>query len=604
MIKLKIVIAIIIIGILIIIYSFKESNTTDKFYYAYNEKIFLIPSKNKIVIRYNNSKRKEFKNLSLPIFIEEKQIEWQDDSTIVITAQDRLFRNKLTNEKGWQNDIVSMHPVYKEESGLEMYITDEILVKFYDNVSQKQINEIHKKHNVKVIKSDENYQLIKVSENSDALEISISYQESGLVLFSEPNFISKVELFQIPNDEFFNRQFYLNNTGQIFTDGHWGANDADIDAPEAWTITQGNNNIIVAVIDQGVTPNHPDLPNTRQVRLNNSNLADGDPNNPSATANNNHGNACAGIIAATRNNGEGISGIAPNCRIMPIRICNTDETGIAVDRVAAAINFARQNGAHIISNSWGYGSTNQNFHPAIVEAIRTATTTGRGGLGCLVVFAAGNNARHTVGDTGFVQFPANVNIQGVLTVGASDRDDFQADYSPTSNLIDIVAPSHRAYPPDVYIRQGRTGGIAGETFEVWTIDIPNNTGYNPYPNNPDWVHPPVAGEQLPAAGINFLSYTSRMGGTSAACPQVAGVAALMLSINPNLTQRQVFDILTATADRVGGYIYTNGRSNELGFGRLNAYKAVAQAVAYVSGPAIVCSSGGSFTVNNLPTGAT
>ena len=604
MIKLKIVIAIIIIGILIIIYSFKESNTTDKFYYAYNEKIFLIPSKNKIVIRYNNSKRKEFKNLSLPIFIEEKQIEWQDDSTIVIIAQDRLFRNKLTNEKGWQNDIVSMHPVYKEESGLEMYITDEILVKFYDNVSQKQINEIHKKHNVKVIKSDENYQLIKVSENSDALEISISYQESGLVLFSEPNFISKVELFQIPNDEFFNRQFYLNNTGQIFTDGHWGANDADIDAPEAWTITQGNNNIIVAVIDQGVTPNHPDLPNTRQVRLNNSNLADGDPNNPSATANNNHGNACAGIIAATRNNGEGISGIAPNCRIMPIRICNTDETGIAVDRVAAAINFARQNGAHIISNSWGYGSTNQNFHPAIVEAIRTATTTGRGGLGCLVVFAAGNNARHTVGDTGFVQFPANVNIQGVLTVGASDRDDFQADYSPTSNLIDIVAPSHRAYPPDVYIRQGRTGGIAGETFEVWTIDIPNNTGYNPYPNNPDWVHPPAAGEQLPAAGINFLSYTSRMGGTSAACPQVAGVAALMLSINPNLTQRQVFDILTATADRVGGYIYTNGRSNELGFGRLNAYKAVAQAVAYVSGPAIVCSSGGSFTVNNLPTGAT
>jgi subtilisin family serine protease len=604
MIKLKIVIAIIIIGILIIIYSFKESNTTDKFYYAYNEKIFLIPSKNKIVIRYNNSKRKEFKNLSLPIFIEEKQIEWQDDSTIVIIAQDRLFRNKLTNEKGWQNDIVSMHPVYKEESGLEMYITDEILVKFYDNVSQKQINEIHKKHNVKVIKSDENYQLIKVSENSDALEISISYQESGLVLFSEPNFISKVELFQIPNDEFFNRQFYLNNTGQIFTDGHWGANDADIDAPEAWTITQGNNNIIVAVIDQGVTPNHPDLPNTRQVRLNNSNLADGDPNNPSATANNNHGNACAGIIAATRNNGEGISGIAPNCRIMPIRICNTDETGIAVDRVAAAINFARQNGAHIISNSWGYGSTNQNLHPAIVEAIRTATTTGRGGLGCLVVFAAGNNARHTVGDTGFVQFPANVNIQGVLTVGASDRDDFQADYSPTSNLIDIVAPSHRAYPPDVYIRQGRTGGIAGETFEVWTIDIPNNTGYNPYPNNPDWVHPPAAGEQLPAAGINFLSYTSRMGGTSAACPQVAGVAALMLSINPNLTQRQVFDILTATADRVGGYIYTNGRSNELGFGRLNAYKAVAQAVAYVSGPAIVCSSGGSFTVNNLPTGAT
>jgi len=234
--KFKIVITIIIIGILIIIYSFNESSTNDKFYYAYNEKILLLPSENKIVIRYNNSKNKVFKTLELPVFIEEKQIEWQDDSTIVITAQDRISKNKLISEKGWQNDIVSMHPVYTEESGLEMYVTDEIIVKFFDNVSQKQIIEIHKKHNAKVIKSDENYQLIKVPKNSDALEVSIAYQESGLVLFSEPNFISKVELFQVPNDEFFNRQFYLNNTGQIFTDGHWGANDADIDAPEAWTI--------------------------------------------------------------------------------------------------------------------------------------------------------------------------------------------------------------------------------------------------------------------------------------------------------------------------------------------------------------------------------
>ena len=172
----------------------------------------------------------------------------------------------------------------------------------------------------------------------------------------------------------------------MFTDGHFGTVDADIDAPEAWSITRGNNNIIIAVLDEGLTPNHSDLPNTRQIRLNGSNFGDGDPNNPSPTGNNNHGNASAGIIAAIQNNNEGITGIAPNCRIMPIRIFNTDGSGITPERLAAAINFARLNGAHIISNSWGYSSTNPNFYPVIRDAIIVATTQGRNGLGCIVVF--------------------------------------------------------------------------------------------------------------------------------------------------------------------------------------------------------------------------
>jgi subtilisin family serine protease len=109
---------------------------------------------------------------------------------------------------------------------------------------------------------------------------------------------------------------------------------------------QGNNNIIIAVLDDGLTADHPDLPNTRQVRLNGSNFGDGDPNNPSPSGNHNHGNACAGIIGATQNNNEGISGIAPNCRIMPIRIFNSDGSSITQNRLADAINFARTNGAH------------------------------------------------------------------------------------------------------------------------------------------------------------------------------------------------------------------------------------------------------------------
>ncbi|MCX8490199.1 MAG: S8 family serine peptidase, partial [Cyclobacteriaceae bacterium] len=208
----------------------------------------------------------------------------------------------------------------------------------------------------------------------------------------------------------------------------------------------------------------------------------------------------------------------------------------------------------------------------------------RGGLGCVVLFSASNSARQNQGDIGQIGFPSNVNIPGVITVGASERNDLQSDYSPTSNLgsvnnqvIDIVAPSHRAYPPTAY-PAGVVGGIVGETFEAWSIDIPANAGYNPWPQftagTTASVNPPAIGEQLPNAGVNFQSYTGRFGGTSHSCPVVAGVAALMLSANPNLTQQQIFDLITGNADRVGGYVYTNGRSNELGFGRVNACRAV------------------------------
>ena len=102
--------------------------------------------------------------------------------------------------------------------------------------------------------------------------------------FATPNFISYAELYQvIPNDPYFSSQVTLHNTGQVFIDGHSGTNNADIDAPEAWEITTGKSNIIIAVLDQGVTSNYPDLPNSRQVRLSGSNFGDGNVNNPSPT---------------------------------------------------------------------------------------------------------------------------------------------------------------------------------------------------------------------------------------------------------------------------------------------------------------------------------
>lgn len=204
----------------------------------------------------------------------------------------------------------------------------------------------------------------------------------------------------------------------MFVDGHSGAFDADIDAPEAWASTRGSATITVAVIDQGVTSDHPDLPNSRQLRLNGSNFAAGldgtSADDPSPTGNGNHGNSCAGLVAATHGNNQGIAGVAPNVRVMPIRI-PVGMNGATPQNFADAINFARQNGADVISNSWGYNSTDQNLFPVIVTAIQNATTQGRvGSRGCVVVFAAGNTANHVVGNAGVVLFPAGVNVAGGL----------------------------------------------------------------------------------------------------------------------------------------------------------------------------------------------
>lgn len=582
---------------LIVVLASSRSINDKKFYYAFDEKIYLIPAENKMLVRYIDGFDKNKEELFLTNFSSNMGIKWRNNTMVEITTPSAKKEDELKTFLEARKDVSTCQQSYKLENGLDISLFDEIVLQFLPGVSKEQQEELNQKFKTEVIATYEIFQILKVSKGTDALDIANKYFESGLVKFSKPNFLSNFEPFQVmPNDTYFNMQITCHNTGQVFTDGHSGTNDADVDAPEAWALTTGSNDIIVAVIDEGVTSDHPDLPNTRQLRLVGSDFVDGDAN-PSPTGNNNHGNACAGVIAATMNNNQGIAGIAPNCRIMPIRISYDSST---VADFALAIRFAANNGAHVISNSWGladlsYPPYSPNLYPEVVTAIQYAVSSGRNGNGCVVAFAAGNTADHAANDNGYISFPANVTISGVITVGASDRNDNQANYSPTSNpnhsynqIIDIVAPSHRAYPNQ----------ITGETLEMWSIDIPGNSGYNPWPG---LVIPPTTGEILPNTGTNNLAYTARFGGTSHACPVVAGVAALMLSLNPNLTQQQVFDILTTNADQVGGYTYTNGRSNELGFGRLNACRAVSQVlptIATISGPSVVCSSGATFTVNN------
>lgn len=355
----------------------------------------------------------------------------------------------------------------------------------------------------------------------------------------------------------------MNNTGQF-----GGTYGIDIDAPEAWGITEGSCPVTVAVIDDGVE-DHEDLGNrvlqgfTPQFSLANPDTQGAPNQNDPPGSHVGHGQCCAGIIGATHNS-LGVRGVAPEVDIVPINIFNDWFTLLgdvyysedALDN-AAAIDFAWDDaGADILSNSWAYTTNNPTLIPnadEIIAAIERARNQGRNGLGSIVIFASGNFNESFTG----VAFPANVN--GVITVGAIDKNGSIWNYSSRGTEMDLVVPS----------------GALNLNGDVRTIDREGSDGYE--------------------SG----NYTDRFGGTSAACPQVSGVSALMLSVNPSLTESEVRSILQQTATDMG----TSGFDNTYGYGRVNAYRAVLNAFGgIIAGTDVVCTSNTTFSLTGETSG--
>lgn len=372
------------------------------------------------------------------------------------------------------------------------------------------------------------------------------------VLWCEPEFLSNFKT----NNTLYPQQYYLRNTGQS-----GGLTGMDINIEPAWAITNGNPNVTVAVIDEGVDRNHEDIGNRvmEGFTIRNPNGL-GAPQNAGTTIETckGHGVACAGIIAAS-NNTIGIRGVASNVRILPVNIVpdlavfdiwgNLLSGGFGSNiEIAQAINWAWRR-SDILSCSWGGGSPSND----ITLAIDSARIFGRNGRGTVVVFAAGNN-NPRFND---VSFPGNVN--GVVTVGAVNNRGVIWNYSQRGASMDLVAPS----------------GDVNLNGDVVTTDRMDNLGYN------------------------NTNYMANFGGTSAACPQVAGVAALMLSVRPDLTEAQVRTTLQNTARDLG----TSGFDNTYGYGLVNAYAAVSAVAPRISGSTIICDQA-TYTIENLPAGAT
>jgi subtilisin family serine protease len=325
------------------------------------------------------------------------------------------------------------------------------------------------------------------------------------------------------------RQWHLKNMGgdSVSKAG------SDINIEEAWKITQGEG-IIVAVIDTGFDIKHNDI---NFLNIGYSTVTDTYSAKAPSYSNENHGTAVAGIIAA-KDNKRGSVGVAPKAKIIPIRLIS-DRGMVATSQIIKAHQKAIEMGARVINNSWGtYDSSLGDGELLELTDLekslyRNLATTAHSGRGVTVIFAAGNS-----GEGSFAAHPEARN-EYTLAIGAIDSKDRKARYSVYGNELDVVAPGGQEKGITTTDRRDRrkSGGLLGY-----------------------------------ARG----SYTDTFTGTSAAAPVVAGIAALVLSVNPDLTADEVKEIIRQSArhDLDNYYQFQNGKSDEIGYGIVDAGAAV------------------------------
>lgn len=472
---------------------------------------------------------------------------------------------------------------FKNNPGTYVYLSEQITIQFatwVDSAKMKMIAATFSLVENKQIASIPNTFIYCISKQTTANPIKITNQLQSLpeVLAAEPNIFIQQEPNYQPSDSLYPQQWYLhhNSGNQLGVGSH-------ISVEQAWDITRGVRSVVVAVVDDSFDLRHPDFQGMGKV-VAPRDLKENDFLPLPGEKETSHGTACAGIAVAEEN-GTGIVGVAPGCALMPIRT-----TGFLDDEsVEDIFDWAMTKGAGVISCSWGASAVYFPLSLRQKAAITRAAMQGRNGKGCVIVFAAGNANRPIDGTIDEQNWPKNI-LRGqtawlngfaihpdVIAVSASTSLNKKAAYSNWGENISVCAPSNNA-PPGMWFQE------TGFVYTQPTIST-SLSGLGMFTT-----------DQIGAAGYNPGNFTNNFGGTSSATPVVAGVAALILSANPDLTAQQVNRLLQETTDKIvdpetdlqlglrGGTYDSNGHCIWFGYGKVNASKAVraAQQLATVT----------------------
>ena len=353
-----------------------------------------------------------------------------------------------------------------------------------------------------------------------------------------------------PNDPLLPRQWTLKNTGQS-----GGTLGADANVFPVWESGRHGEDVVISIVDDGVESAHPDLTN-RIVPQAGYDYRDQDSQPEPEGANgidaegkpaaDSHGTAVAGVAAASGNNGIGVAGAAYAARLVPIRLIG----GNAGDDQEAKAMAHRLDLVHISNNSWGADDDGKTINapgPLMKAALDTALSQGRGGLGTIFVWSAGNggNEQDNANNDGYANHP------GTIAVGALNDLGHRADYSEPGACLIVSAPS---------------GNDKSRLPGSFTTDLLGERGYNRADVESD---------------IAEIDYTSTFNGTSSAAPLVSGVVALMLQANPKLGWRDVQEVLIRSAAMTHpenpGWFTNSAKirfNHEFGAGRVDAAAAV------------------------------
>ncbi len=450
--------------------------------------------------------------------------------------------------------------VFDHKLNRKRVLKDSVIIKFKNNASKEDINSYLSENDLEFKRNiTKDIMVCKGKQKTGFVKYirKINNKNNDIVELIDINEVKKVRSSAIKDRRFKWRRKSAKKQWHLFNDGYNGlVAGADINVLEAWEHTKGLG-VKVAVVDTGFDLGHSDInfstegfnalafdPDTNPDFSAIASLADA---NAPRNSEENHGTAVAGIIGA-KDNGKGVVGVAPESEIIPVRMIN-DDGEVTLEQIVMAIKQAEALGAKIINNSWGSYDPSLGPNDTLEisemesEIYKEIATNGNNGKGVLIVFASGNSGKRNFNGS------PEARSEYTIAVGATDSTDNLARYSVSGKELDFVAPG---------------GGYKSiVTTDRRDLRIKRNgkrrrlkKGYN-------------------------KGKVAKMRGTSAAAPVVSGVAALVWSINPELSASEVKDILKSTTYKnpSNNYFFKAGKSYQLGYGRVDAGKAVKAALA-------------------------